>query len=142
MTKPPRSDYEIGYGRPPDKYKFVKGQCGNRLGRPKRPEGVSLTELLDVTQRTKNGDNATLRDGVVAELCRDAMNGKPKAFLKFVKLLQQAGLLRKAANQLAVKNFIIPIDRSSPESPVTYEAWLRKEGRYEEADKIKSKYGL
>src|SRR5258706_8730777 len=28
-------DYEVGYGKPPKKHRFKKGQSGNRAGRPR-----------------------------------------------------------------------------------------------------------
>src|SRR5215469_4198577 len=31
-----RSDYKVGYGKPPTKTKFLKGKSGNPSGRPKR----------------------------------------------------------------------------------------------------------
>lgn len=141
MSDPAPQDYHVGYKKPPKAHRFPKGQSGNPKGRPKRPEGVNLTELLDITQRTKSGSNASLRDGVIAELCRDAMNCKPRSFSRFVKLLQRTGLLRKAALQF-MPHIILPIDRTSPESPLTYLAWLEKEGKHELANTIKAKYGL
>ena len=34
-----RSDYKVGYGKPPTKTKFQKGKSGNPHGRPKRTYG-------------------------------------------------------------------------------------------------------
>jgi len=34
-----RSDYKVGYGKPPTKTKFQKGKSGNPRGRPKRTYG-------------------------------------------------------------------------------------------------------
>ncbi len=42
------SNYRVGYGRPPDEYKYKPGQSGNPLGRPKRPKPLSFEpELAD-----------------------------------------------------------------------------------------------
>ena len=36
LRKTKRTDYEVGYGRPPSHTQFKKGLSGNPKGRPKR----------------------------------------------------------------------------------------------------------
>ena len=43
MAKKKKDDYEVGYGRPPKKTQFKKGQSGNPKGRPKRRLDVAST---------------------------------------------------------------------------------------------------
>ena len=45
MPNDKKSDYEVGYGKPPRHTRFGKGQSGNPRGRP--PGAKSFTTLLD-----------------------------------------------------------------------------------------------
>ena len=45
MPRDKKSDYEVGYGKPPRHTRFGKGQSGNPRGRP--PGAKSFTTLLD-----------------------------------------------------------------------------------------------
>ena len=45
MPRDQMSDYEVGYGKPPQHTRFAKGQSGNPRGRP--PGAKSFTTLLD-----------------------------------------------------------------------------------------------
>jgi hypothetical protein len=58
----PGSNYNIGYGRPPDKYKYKPGQSGNPLGRPKRPKPLSFElDLADeLSQSIADTENRTI----------------------------------------------------------------------------------
>ena len=55
LSEPPEppKDYRIGYGNPPRHAQFRKGVSGCPTGRPKRPEGISIKEILDGDQRAK-----------------------------------------------------------------------------------------
>ncbi len=59
--------YDVGYGRPPDQYKFKPGQSGNPLGRPKRPKPLSFEpELADELSRsTAENCNITNKQAIV-----------------------------------------------------------------------------
>ncbi|MCK1397087.1 hypothetical protein IVB45_09650 [Bradyrhizobium sp. 4] len=131
-------DYDIGYGKPPRQHQFPKGKSGNPRGRPKRPEGVSIRELLDTSQRGKNGSTVSTREALVIRLLNDAMSGKQKAFSKFLHLMQLSGLLRK---EVPLRSSVIVVPRRPEDrpSPKVLAAWLRSEGRHEEADKIDPK---
>src|ERR1700730_17899503 len=61
----PQSDppaYKIGYGKPPRHAQFRKGTTGCPTGRPKRPPGISIKEILDGDQRGKNGEVISRRE--------------------------------------------------------------------------------
>ena len=90
-SQPPLA--EVGYKRPPKHTQFAKGRSGNPSGRPKRPDGISIRELLDSDQRGKNGEVISKREALVVRLMNDAMAGNQKAFGRFLNLLTEAGLL-------------------------------------------------
>jgi hypothetical protein len=75
--------YDVGYGRPPDKYKFKPGQSGNPLGRPKRPKPLSfepelVDELSQVIAENENGsitNKQSIVKTVVAAARKNAKQG-------------------------------------------------------------------
>ncbi|MCK1303412.1 hypothetical protein IVB33_39595 [Bradyrhizobium sp. 24] len=90
------SGYEIGYKRPPKHAQFPKGRTGNPKGRPKRPDGISLKELFDGVQRTKDGSTLSRRELMVRRILHDAMAGDPREFKKFIDLMERSGLIRRS----------------------------------------------
>jgi uncharacterized protein DUF5681 len=96
-SEPPADPKErkVGYGNPPRHSQFRKGVSGCPTGRPKRPEGISIKEILDGEQRGKNGEVISRREAYVIALVNEAMRGNQKAFSKFMKLMHRAGLLRR-----------------------------------------------
>jgi len=97
LTEPPEppKEYRIGYGNPPKHAQFRKGVSGHPAGRPKRPEGISIKEILDGDQRGKNGEVISRREAYVIALVNEAMRGNQKAFTKFMNLMERAGLIRR-----------------------------------------------
>jgi Family of unknown function (DUF5681) len=94
----PRSDpndYKIGYGKPPRHAQFAKGNSGFPPGRPKRPPGISIKEILDGDQRGKNGEVISRREAIVIAVVNEALRGDQKAFSKFMKLMHRSGLMRR-----------------------------------------------
>jgi hypothetical protein len=94
----PRSDPpedEIGYGKPPRHSQFRKGTSGCPTGRPKRPPGISIKEILDGDQRGKNGEVISRREAIAIAVVNDALRCNQKAFSKFMKLMHCAGLMRR-----------------------------------------------
>lgn len=136
MNQSTSPNYDIGYGKPPAKHKFKKGQSGNPRGRPKRPEGISISEVLDGKQRGKNGEVISNREAIVIRILNDALKGNQKAFSRFLRFMTEFGLLQSMTAPLGGTIIRLPVDRSTPPSPKTYAAWLRKEGRNEQADAI------
>ncbi|QIP01712.1 DUF5681 domain-containing protein [Bradyrhizobium symbiodeficiens] len=91
------SGYEIGYKRPPKHAQFRKGSTGNPKGRPKRPDGISLKELFDGVQRTKDGSTLSRRELMVRRILHDAMAGDPREFKRFIDLMERSRLILRAA---------------------------------------------
>jgi hypothetical protein len=96
-SEPPANpkDYKVGYGNPPRHSQFRKGVSGHPAGRPKRPEGISIKEILDGDQRGKNGEVISRREAYVIALVNEAMRGNQKAFTKFMSLMERSGLIRR-----------------------------------------------
>ena len=114
MTESNAPDYEVGFKKPPRSTQFAKGQSGNPRGRPKRPEFVSLRALFSREQRGKNGAVITRREALVIKLLNDAMNGKQRAFARFLKLMTNAGLFAKEESPRGGCVFFFPADPALP----------------------------
>ena len=94
----PRSDpseYKVGYGKPPRHAQFRKGITGCPTGRPKRPPGISIKEILDGDQRGKNGEVISRREAYVIAIVNEALRGNQKAFSIFMKLMHRSRLMRR-----------------------------------------------
>ena len=90
MKKIHVDDYDIGFGKPPDAYKFKSGRSGNPKGRPKRPQRADgedplKTELLKKTTVTVNGKRTkmTIIQAVIKTTIKKALTGCTKS----IKLL-------------------------------------------------------
>ena len=93
MTRRPKraaGNYEVGYGRPPEQHRFVKGQSGNPSGRPKgkKPPAKQqkLMQLLNkVSQReisiTVNDERVTMTmmEAILTKTAQQALAGKQDA---------------------------------------------------------------
>jgi hypothetical protein len=106
-SQPERSteQQEFGYGKPPKHSQFPKGKSGNPGGRPKKPIGISIKEILDGDQRGKNGEVISRREAYVIALVNEALRGNQKAFSKFMNLMNRSGLMRReTVNRPSVVN--------------------------------------
>ena len=118
----PTPDYQVGYKKPPLKTQFAKGQSGNPRGRPKRSDSVSIKELLNGEQRGKNGEVISRREALVVKLLKDALNGKQKAFARFLKFMIETGLLQKETSRQGGRIIFFSKDPAMPRytrNPVT-----------------------
>ena len=90
------SDYQVGYGKPPQYTRFKKGESGNPSGRPKGSK--NLTTLLEkqLKQRvliTENGRrrSITKQEAMVKHLVNKAVSGdRPlmRLLLEEIRLLE------------------------------------------------------
>jgi hypothetical protein len=108
------SDYKVGYGKPPRHAQFRKGSTGCPSGRPKRPPGISIKEILDGDQRGKNGEVISRREAYVIALVKEASTGNQKAFSKFMKLMHRSGLMRREKSTTPMVVFV-PSRTATPE---------------------------
>ena len=106
------SDYEVGYGRPPEHTRFKPGKSGNPKGRPKGARGLNTParELLTarVPVRTASGEKRMHRiEAVLHKAFELALKGNPRA------LSQVLSLYASAVPEAAV------VDASSPAEDLT-----------------------
>lgn len=83
-----------GYGKPPKKHQFKKGQSGNPKGRPKGVKSLktALKDELDMHLRIKEGGkqkSVSKMEALTKRLVTDALNGNPRAL---VEVLRQINL--------------------------------------------------
>lgn len=93
-TTEPRGAYEVGYGKPPRKNQFKKGQSGNPKGRPKGAKSLKtiarklLTEKISV--RTGRGESRVTRiEAMMMKLIESASKGEFRALQAMFALYQQ-----------------------------------------------------
>jgi hypothetical protein len=79
---PPAGD--VGYGRPPQEYRFKPGQSGYPKGRPKgaKNESTLLKEILarKIENRSAGGvQKITVLEGILLRIADDALKGNTKS---------------------------------------------------------------
>lgn len=90
-----KKDYEVGYGRPPKKSQFRKGQSGNPSGRPKKiltHEEIVARELNRKVTITVHGKEKRLTKRELMHIAniQKAIKGDFKAFKAVIELDQPA----------------------------------------------------
>lgn len=90
------SNYEVGFGRPPQHSRFKTGQSGNPKGRPRGSRNMKtmLRDQLDQKiQVTENGRTKTMskREVSVRQLVDKAVKGDHKALTLLLKLDMDTG---------------------------------------------------
>ncbi len=86
---------KIGYGRPPKKYQFKKGQSGNPGGRPKKSRSTDDTIIKSLRKRVPariNGKpvNADVLDAIIMAQTEKALKGDTKAAKFLMDMNHQA----------------------------------------------------
>jgi hypothetical protein len=83
MSKKPNSsaeDYDVGYAKPPEKFRFKKGQSGNPKGRPKKSRNLNtlLDDELNSTLSVREGDRErrlSKREAIIKRMVQGALGG-------------------------------------------------------------------
>jgi hypothetical protein len=78
------ADHTVGYGRPPKRAQFVKGQSGNPSGRPRGSQNLATVLLKTMRQRIKVTENGqapyvTKFEAVIVQLVNKALCGDVNA---------------------------------------------------------------
>lgn len=120
------NDYEVGYGRPPQKYQFPKGVSGNPRGRPRGGGRKQIRTILEtqLTQKITITENHCTRRVSVAEalvkrLLANALKGNRHEMKILISLIEKAKLLDKGSfTESQDKEFkIILVRPDSPSGP-------------------------
>ena len=104
MSRRVDDTYEVGYGQPPKRTQFKKGQSGNPKGRPKSSKNVetmlkeTLMRPITVTEGGKR-KKITALEAFFSQTLKSALGGDSRASDKLLKLLPllQAALERETA---------------------------------------------
>lgn len=88
-------EYNVGYRKPPEQSKFVKGKSGNPKGRPKGSGNLSTLIQKSGLRRVNvvvNGrkKSVTLIEACILQLTQKAVSGDVKTILQFLSLLKEA----------------------------------------------------
>lgn len=87
-------DYDVGYGKPPTKTRFKKGQSGNPNGRPKKTKdletlaGKMLSELVSVTIDGERRQ-VTVAEATIMKIRNDILTGSSLERTRSLKTLKE-----------------------------------------------------
>ncbi|MBD3770801.1 MAG: hypothetical protein IE925_11685 [Rhodobacterales bacterium] len=90
---PEYDDDSVGYGSPPKRNQFKKGQSGNPHGRPKKADGIedNLTWLFALPVRVRDtSEEVTMLQALVLRLRRLVADGDFQAIELMEKLIRLA----------------------------------------------------
>ena len=136
-------DYEIGYGKPPKKHRFRKGQSGNPKGRTKKQDSGSAIDnsaaaiLKRVGERTVdfNGERHSLLELEFLSLQSKASKGDVAASRQLSRLRKELGLLVAAAPVQRGGVLVVPGTRSLEEwSAAAYSQQAKYRGKQSDDD--------
>ena len=104
-----RTDYDVGFGKPPAHTRFAKGRSGNPRGRPKGSSNLATLleqELNAPVIINENGQRkrVTKLQAAVKQLVNKAASGEPRA-------LQQLLGLNRLLDESAGENALEPLSR-------------------------------
>ena len=94
-----RSEYKVGFGRPPRATQFKKGVSGNKKGRPKGSKNIATLFHAEMYQRvaiTENGERRMITkvEAALKQLINKAATGDPKAIHAMINISRELGDLR------------------------------------------------
>ena len=122
-SKRNRSDYEIGFGRPPKATQFKKGTSGNKKGRPKGTKNIATLFHEAMHQRvaiSENGQRRTITkiEAALTQLANKAATGDPKAIQASINIARELGYLKlpDPSQESQVIRFGLKIFEKNPET--------------------------
>ena len=91
MSENPKSDYEIGFGRPPRSKQFRKGTSGNPKGRPRGSKSLNtiVKETLDekvVVRENGRRGKITMLAAMIKQQANKAVSGDQRAVRYLIEL--------------------------------------------------------
>ena len=89
-----KTDYEIGYGKPPKQTRFKPGECGNPLGRPKGTRNLKTDLAEELAERIPISEGGRRRAvskqrGMVKQLIAKALRGDVRAANMVLSLVER-----------------------------------------------------
>lgn len=94
-NKTVKSDESVGYGNPPSRTRFPKGQSGNPRGRPKGTPNMATVLMKALREKVIINENGTRKvitklEAAVKQLSNKAASGDLRAFQLLAALLRSA----------------------------------------------------
>ena len=122
-SKRNRSDYEIGFGRPPKATQFKKGTSGNKKGRPKGTKNIATLFHEAMHQRvviSENGQRRTVTkiEAALIQFANKAATGDPKAIQASINIARELGYLKlpDPSQESEVIEFGLRVFEKNPET--------------------------
>lgn len=128
-----KSDYTVGYGKPPSRTRFKPGQSGNRKGRPKGVENYStlleseMNALISYIAEDGKRKKISKIRASIRQAINKAASGDLRAlhiFLKEIRLYEEKSKSSKADTASPVDRPLIP-PRTIEEAASIYRAALK-----------------
>lgn len=87
---------EGGYGRPPRKHQFKKGESGNPAGRPPRSKNIHSLLALELDRLVSIKENGVelripKREAIIRRLANTALSGNHRSIELLLKLAKENG---------------------------------------------------
>jgi hypothetical protein len=122
-SKRRRSDYEIGFGRPPNATQFKKGTSGNKKGRPKGTKNIKMLfreAMLKKVTILENGQRRAVPkvEAALTQLANKAATGDPKAILTILNIARESGdwNLPDSSHESEVVEYELRVFEKDPET--------------------------
>ena len=131
-----RSDYDVGYGKPPTASQFSPGQSGNPRGRPrKKTEDITLADILEekqvITDRRGRSRRVCTRELIFRKLVHMAASGDKKAIQMVLSSTRAEG----AEGEQAIMDYIAELSNDYLDGLVDEAIEQARDARIRQGDK-------